>query len=236
LTLEPLPDSFAATRASLHALAEHVIAPARYRVDGHIGLVATAGGFGTPRFGNGERIRVDGTELAHERPGSTTRVAITTIAAAAQFLGISPGAPAEVYSPATTVAFDVHLAVAAESARALAAWIDFASSLLEEVRSAYSALAPTPVQMWPEHFDLSCDFGDADAGARANYGASPGDDAISDPYLYVGPWDAARRTGALGTRGFGAALTYDEVRGGASERAAGLEFYRDSAALLVGEP
>jgi hypothetical protein len=236
LTLEPLPDSFATTRSSLHALAEHVIAPARYRADGHIGLVATPGGFGTPHFGNDERIRVDGTELVHERPGSTTRVAITTIAAAAQFLGIAPGAPTEVYKPATDVAFDAHLAVTADGARALAAWIDFATSLLEEVRNAYSALAPTPIQMWPEHFDLSCDFGDADAGARANYGASPGDAAIPAPYLYVGPWDAARRTGALGTHGFGAALTYDDVRGGASERAAGLEFFRDGAALLVGEP
>jgi hypothetical protein len=236
LTLEPLPDSFATTRASLHALAEHVIAPARYRADGHIGLVATAGGFGTPRFGGDERIRVDGTELVQERPGSTTRVAITTIAAAAQFLGIEPGAPAEVYKPATDVAYDTHLAITADGARALAGWIEFATSLLEELRNAYSALAPTPIQMWPEHFDLSCDFGDADAGARANYGASPGDDAIPVPYLYFGPWDGARRTGALGTHGFGAALTYDELRAADNERPAGLEFFRDGAELLVGEP
>jgi hypothetical protein len=236
VTLELLPDSFAATRDSLHALAEHVIAPARYRADGHIGLVATSGGFGTPRFGTDERIRVDGTELVHERPGSTTRVAITTIAAAAKFLGIEPGAPQEVYKPATDVPYDAHLAITADGARALAAWIEFATSLLDEVRNAYSALAPTAVQMWPEHFDLSCDFGDADAGARANYGASPGDDAIPLPYLYVGPWDAARRTGALATHGFGAALTYDDLHGAGNERAAGLEFFRDSAALLVGEP
>ena len=55
------------------------IAPARYRADGHIGLVATPGGFGTPHFGDGERIRVDGSELVHERPGTTRRVPITTL-------------------------------------------------------------------------------------------------------------------------------------------------------------
>src|SRR5436853_7752133 len=85
----------------MHALAEHVIAPARYRADGHIGLVPTPGGFGTPTFGDGERVRVDGVELVHERPGTTTRVRITTIRAAAQFVGIPPRAPADVYKPTT---------------------------------------------------------------------------------------------------------------------------------------
>src|SRR6476469_7773794 len=98
--LEPLPDSFDAARDGLHALAEHVLAPARHRVDGHIGLVPTAGGFGTPTFGDGERVRVEGVELVHERPGTSTRVRITTLGAAAQFVGVPLGAPG-VYPPAT---------------------------------------------------------------------------------------------------------------------------------------
>jgi hypothetical protein len=199
-------------------------------------LVGTPGGFGTPHFGDDERIRVDGIELVHERPGSSRRVAITTIATAAQFLGIEPGAPVEVYKPATNVPYDAHLDVTADGVKALAAWIDFASTLLEDVRKTYSALAPTMIQMWPEHFDLGCDFGDADAGSRANYGASPGDEGITEPYLYVGPWDAARRTGALATHGFGAACTYNELIASSGAHAAGLEFMLDSAALLVGEP
>ena len=44
-------DAFIATRASLHTLAEHVLAPARHRVTGRIGLRATEGGFGAPPFG-----------------------------------------------------------------------------------------------------------------------------------------------------------------------------------------
>jgi hypothetical protein len=77
--LDPLPETFADTRAAMHALAEHVIAPARYRAEGRIGLIPTPGGFGTPTFGEGERVRVEGVELIHDRPGTTTRIGITTL-------------------------------------------------------------------------------------------------------------------------------------------------------------
>src|SRR5689334_13051456 len=109
--LEPLPDSFVATRDGMHALAEHVLAPARYRADSHIGLVPAAGGFGTPAFGDGERVRVDGAELVHERPGTSTRVRITTLGAAAQFVDVPLGVPADLYTPATTGDPELALAV-----------------------------------------------------------------------------------------------------------------------------
>ena len=234
--LEPLPPAFGATREALHALGEHVLAAARYRVDGHIGLVPSPGGFGTPTFGDGERVRVEGVELIHERPGSTRRVPITTLGDAAQFVGIPLGAPTEVYKPATACAPDISLQVDAEAARALAAWIDFAAGLLHDVRELYAGQTPTAVQLWPEHFDLSTDFGDRDAGTRANYGASPGDGALSEPYLYIGPWDTSRRTGAFAMYPFGAALTYEELRGALDARAAGRDFFRDGAALLLGAP
>jgi hypothetical protein len=234
--LEPLPPSFGATREGLHALAEHVLAPARYRVDGHIGLVPSPGGFGTPTFGDGERVRIEGTELVHERPGSTRRVSLTTLGDAAQFVGVPLGAPTEVYKPTTACLTDTSLAIAAEAARALAVWVEFASALLHELRDAYAGHSPSAVQLWPEHFDLSCDFGDRDAGTRASYGASPGDGTINQPYLYVGPWDGSRKTGPLATYRFGAAMTYDELRAALDARAAARDFYRDCAALLVGAP
>jgi hypothetical protein len=90
------------------------------------------------------------------------------------------------------------------------------------------------VQLWPEHFDLSTDFGDAGAGTRANYGASPGDDRIPEPYLYAGPWDVARRTGVFAAHPFGAALTYGELLAAGDPEGAAREFFRDAAALLVG--
>lgn len=42
---------------------------------------------------------------------------------------------------------------------------------------------PTPSTLWPEHFDLAI------VVARVNYGFSPGDAQIGEPYLYVGPFD-----------------------------------------------
>ncbi len=234
--LEPLPPTFGATREGLHAIAEHVLAPARYRADGHIGLVPTTGGFGTPTFGDGERVRIEGVELVHERPGSTRRVSITTLGDAAQFIGVTLGAPTEVYRPTTASLPDTSLSIDAAAARALAEWIDFVSVLLHELRDAYSGQSPSAVQLWPEHFDLACDFGDKDAGTRATYGASPGDRTINEPYLYASPWDEGRRTGPLAAQPFGAAMTYDELLQALEARAAARDFFRDSAALLVGGP
>jgi hypothetical protein len=234
--LEPLPDSFVAARDGMHALAEHVLAPARYRSDGHIGLVPTPGGFGTPTFGDAERVRVDGVELVHERPGTSTRVRITTVGAAAQFVGIPPGAPAEVYAPATPCNPDAPLSVEPEAASVLAAWIALGETLLDELRETYAAHDPTTATLWPEHFDLACALGDAAAGTRATYGASPGDDVVRQPYLYVGPWEERRRSGKLATHPWGAAMTYDELRTAGDAKGAGMDFFLEGAALLLGQP
>ena len=234
--LEPLPDSFIAARDGMHALAEHVLAPARYRSDGHIGLVPTPGGFGTPTFGDGERVRVDGVELVHERPGTSTRVRITTLGAAAQFVGISPGAPAEVYTPATPCDPDLSLALDADAANVLASWIALGESILDHLREAYAAHDATAAIIWPEHFDLAAELGDASAGTRATYGASPGDNAIAQPYLYVGPWEASRRSGKLAAYPWGAAMTYEELGAAADPKGAGIDFLLEGAALLLGQP
>ena len=234
--LEPLPAAFGETREALHALAEHVLAAARYHADGHISLVAAPGGFGTPEYGDGERLRIDGVEVVHERPGATTRVRITTLGDAAQFAGVALGAPTDVYKPMTACLPDAPLAVDTASVHALAAWLAFATELFTELRDAYAGQSPSAVLLWPEHFDLACELGDADAGTRANYGASPGDAAIAEPYLYVGPWDASRKTGRLDAYPFGAALTYAELRDSHEPRALARDFLFDCAALLLGAP
>jgi hypothetical protein len=234
--LPPLPDSFDAVRDGLHALAEHVLAPTRYRVDGHIGLVPTPGGFGTPMLGEGERVRVDGVELVSEHPGTSTRVRITTLGDAAAFVGTPLGVPANLYTPATPCVPDAPIAPDAEAALALAAWIAFGDSLLAELRETYGAHEPTGITIWPEHFDLACELGNVDAGTRANYGASPGDSAISQPYLYVGPQDPGRRTGKLAAYPFGAAITYDELNAAVEAKGAGMDFFLEGAALLLGQP
>jgi hypothetical protein len=234
--LEPLPDSFVATREGLHALAEHVLAPARYHAEGRIGLVPTAGGFGTPIFGDGERVRVEGTELVHERPGTTKRIGITTLAAAAQFVDVPLGAPTDVYKPATVGMPDVALAIDATAAQVLAAWYAFAALVLDELRETYGGHDPSDVTIWPEHFDAACELGDKAGGTRANYGASPGDAALSQPYFYVGPWDEAHRTGPFAAHPWGAGLAYDELRAVTDPRTRAVEFVMECAALLLGHP
>jgi hypothetical protein len=71
--IEPPPPGFAATRAALHAIAEHRVSPARAEVTGRIDLRATAGGFGTPVFDGDREVRVDGAELVVIARGEETR-------------------------------------------------------------------------------------------------------------------------------------------------------------------
>jgi hypothetical protein len=200
-----LPATFTAHRDAVHALAEHVLAAARYRVEGRIGLRPTPGGFGTPMFGAGEQVRVDGTELVSTRNAQESRAPITTLGAAAEFVGIPLGAPAEVFTPTTPADPDAPLPVDAEAGRALASWYETAVAALEQLHS------DTEVQLWPEHFDLGTEVGSVDARTRATVGASPGDAVLTEPYLYVGPWDAARRTGRFAEFPWGAALAFSDL-------------------------
>ena len=234
--LVPLPPEFATTRDALHALAEHVLCAARHRVTGRIGLRATLGGFGTPPFGDGERVRVEGIELVHEIAGETRRAPVTTLGAAAAFVGIPLGAPAGVFVPTTQADPDVLLAVDAGSATALASWYAFADARFADLRARHADQAPSETQLWPEHFDLATDLGDADAHTRANYGASPGDGGIAQPYLYAGPWDTTRRSGRFAEYSFGAAFTYAELRAASDPADAGARFLAECATALLSAP
>jgi hypothetical protein len=96
------PADLAATRAGLHRIAEHLLAATLYAATGEIGLIPAPGGFRTPPFGpDGRFLAVDGTELVVGDTVTTRRTALTTLRAAAGFAGVTPGAPAQVYQPAT---------------------------------------------------------------------------------------------------------------------------------------
>jgi hypothetical protein len=123
-----------------------------------------------------------------------------------------------------------------DTAHALAAWIAFGESLLVDLRETYAAHDPTIATLWPEHFDLACVVGDEAAGTKAAYGASPGDEVVAEPYLYVAPWDADRRTGKFAAYPFGAAVTYNELRASNDAKGTGMDFILEGAALLVGQP
>jgi hypothetical protein len=231
--LAELPPSFASTRDALHVLAEQVVSAAYFQATTHISLRPTPRGFGTPEYGHHERVRVDSTALVHERAGQTRRHQITSLRAASAFVGVPLGAPT-VYTPATSFPPDEPLPIDRDAALALADWYALSAALLNDLRSAHPDISSSDIQLWPEHFDLACELGDQDGGTRANYGASPGDTAIPEPYLYVGPWLPERRSGALGQYSFGAACTYSELRRVREAGAAGREFFESAIAQLVG--
>lgn len=222
--LAPLPAAFGATRASLHALAEHVLAPCRHGATGRIGLRYTHGGFGTPYLPGDRQVRVEAGALldgdgAHD---------LTTLGDAARFLGTGLGAPTEVFRPSTALVPDAPLIVDPDAARALGDWFGFCASVLEQLRADEGVDpghgAPSRLQLWPEHFDLAVDLGPE--GRRANFGGSPGDGEHPEPYLYVGPWEPRR--GEFWNEPFGASLSYGDLLRGAD----GLAFLRQGRALL----
>ena len=181
-------DAFVTTRRSWHTLAERVLAPARHRNSGHIGLRAAPGGLATPSFGAGRVLAVAGTELLVTEGGSTTRHPITTLRSAAAAVGIEADADTGVYTATTPSDPDAVLPVDANSATRLGDWVGFGAELLGQWRRTHAHDTPTDIQLWPEHFDLALDLGAE--GRRANYGASPGDADHPLPYVYVGPWNA----------------------------------------------
>lgn len=100
--------------------------------------------------------------------------------------------------------------------------------MLEELR-AETALEhdPTPPQLWPEHFDVAIELGSDAQGVRAGYGASPGDELHSEPYLYVVPWRAIVGGELWTTIVFtGAVLAYAELLAADNRRAAAPDFFR----------
>ena len=220
--LAPLPRAFVPTRRSLHTLAEHVVAPARHAANGKIGLRFTRRGFGTPYFGAGHQVRVEAGHLVIDGAEHTP----ATLGEAAILTGVPLGMPPDVYTPSTPGAPDTHLPVNPAAAEALGAWFGFGWSVLEQLRFDGRSLAPGRVQLWPEHFDPAVDLGEESTGRRASFGASPGDDAHPEPYLYVGPWE--KRTGAFwndGTFG-GAALSYATLLAADDQRETALAFFR----------
>ncbi len=235
--LPALPDRdlMVATRDALHAVAEYVMAPARRRANGKIGLRYTAGGFGTPFFGLDEQVRVEGSDVVVVRDGREERAPVTTVAAAARLVGIESGPPADLYQPAITVDPDAALAVDPYAARLLGDFFGFSCSVLEELR-AIAGATNTRTQLWPEHFDLSIDIGDETAGTRGTFGASPGDAAHPEPYLYVTHWtehvppDPFWNDTAFG----GSSLAYGTLLAVDGQRTTALDFFRTGLAVLGG--
>ena len=167
-----------------------------------------------------------------------TRVGITTLGAAAQFVGVPLGAPTErLHADDPVRARPVDRARRRHRARARGV------DRVRRRRCSSSCARPTPrTTRRPRRSGPSTSTSRASSatrrpGTRATYGASPGDEAIAEPYLYVGPWDdepphgQARRVPVRRRRSpTTSCAASDDAKG------AGMDFFLEGAALLLGQP
>jgi hypothetical protein len=190
-----------ATRNAWHRVAEHVLAAGQFAAAGRIELRIAPGGFSTTAGVDGRQLAIVGSELVVVDGDQRRTTPLTTVAACAAFAGVSPGLHGT-YPPATAPDPDAELRVDDAATRVLAAWFALGDAALRR----FAGATEEPV-LWPEHFDVGI------VVDKVNYGCSPGDDAIDEPYLYVGPHEGPPAPGdTFWNAPFGAAATAEEVR------------------------
>ncbi len=180
------------TRRSLHGAAELLLAGPQHRATGRIDLRVIGGGFATAAE---PPLRIEGGELITV----TKRLPLAghTYVDVAAAAGIEAGAPVGVYFGGPEVRPDETITLDDGSVR-------ITESGLAVGERALRAFVPgsEPV-LWPEHFDVAITV------AEVNYGVSPGDGYLAEPYAYVGPFEP--RQGEFWNAPFGAARTVAEL-------------------------
>ena len=238
--LGPLPDAFPSTRDALHRLALHVVYRARRDVNGKYGLRWTLGGFGTPFFGDDVQVRVEAGGLVRQAGDEVSVAPITSLAAAAEHVGVAldPEFDHGMNDVVDAGDVDADLGVDPAAVVALGEWYGFVTAVLEQVRADERAASPSRTQLWPEHFDVAVDLAwGAGDGQRVNLGGSPGDGFHAEPYLYVGPWGPQRPGSDDGywSAPFGAVLGLTDLLAagdGAAQRARAATFLHDGLRRL----
>ncbi len=204
MNFHPLPDAWTTERGILQRLATHVLGQARFRHDALFDLVPLPGGFGTPLVGpNRERVRLVGGSLFVERVvgddvrqlTATTQVvtvAGSSIADLCRAIGFEPDP--EFWVGNDTPALDdpdEMVRLDSVSAQVVGDWYLLGQRAIDDAVASVPDAQASVGRLWPEHFDFGIDLA-ARSGVRCNLGASAGDGFSDEPYLYVGPWDAAR--------------------------------------------
>lgn len=184
-----------ATRNSLHALAELVLAGPQHALTGRIILTVKPGGFGTVLEPD---LVIEGAELVTPA-GRRIPLDGRTIAAVAHDAGVVPHALDDVYSDGPGL--DEHHVLTVD-ARAAAEILDAFS----RADAALAEFAPDESRaLWPEHFDVGV------SRNEVNYGVSAGDSFLQVPYAYVGPWSRDGLDGPFWNAPFGAARPVAEI-------------------------
>ena len=164
-------DLLAATRRSLHGVAELVLAGPQYRATGRLRLGVVPGGFATTALS--PRLLVDGS-LVTGAEGLTAAIGGRTPRAIGAELGVAIGRPEGLYADGSGVDPDETLALDPGQAGVIIG----ALALGHDALVAFAA-GESPV-LWPEHFDVAIRVDDV------NFGVSPGDGFSAAPYAYVG--------------------------------------------------
>lgn len=200
------------TRTALHGIAELLLAGPQYAASGTIRLRVVPGGIATVAAPD---LRLEGTEIVGAHGRHPLRGRYAEIAAA---VGVTPRLLDDVYQDRAGVTADDEVYPDPNALRTLV-------EALAVGDAALRAFAPgeEPV-LWPEHLDVAISIGEV------NYGASPGDAHLPEPYAYVGPWRP--RTGEFWNQSFGAALPLSAF-GDADAVAA---FFREGAERAAGDP
>jgi hypothetical protein len=188
----PEPQARTRTRLGLHGVVELLLAGPQFATSGTIRLRVMPGGFGTVAAPD---VRVQGTELI----GPTGRHPLsgTTYAQLGAVVGVRPRSLGDVYSDSVSMEINDEVDLDLDHLQALC-------GALATGDHALRLLAPqeTPT-LWPEHFDVGITL------EQVNYGVSPGDSHLNDPYAYVGPWQP--RSGEFWGEPFGAARLIADV-------------------------
>ncbi|MDQ4053259.1 MAG: hypothetical protein M3237_11250 [Actinomycetota bacterium] len=200
------------TRLTLHGVAELLLAGPQYARSRTVRLRVVPGGIATVAEPD---LRIEGTELVSAQGRQPLRGSYAEIAAAA---GLTPRRLDDVYRDSVNVSAEDPIELDP----------DHVAMLLDGFAAGDAALrafAPDEVPvLWPEHFDVGI------SQAEVNYGYSPGDVTLSEPYVYVGPW--VGRSGPFWNQPFGAARPLAAFGGLDSVVA----FFREGAERAAADP
>jgi hypothetical protein len=190
------------TRESWHRVAEHVLAAGQFAASGTIRLRPYPGGFATAVGVAGRQLAVVGDRIAVIEDASIKSEPLTTLYRAAEFADVELGLHGS-YTPVTPVEPDAPLHVDPVAATRLADWFALADVALRRFTEEQGQ--PMEPVLWPEHFDLGVVL------ERVNHGFSPGDAAMPQPYLYVGPHEGPPSDHPFWNASFGASIAISRI-------------------------
>ena len=217
------------TRGALHGVAELLLAGPQRRANRSIKLVVTADGFSTGDLAAPPwRIALRGTDLVvgthagtHEERSIPLR---GTFAEIADAIGVTAEPPVNSYPPASGQQPTDSPHIDAIAAQILVSALKLGDQACRALAAKHAATDPPVPVLWPEHFDVGITL---DA---VNYGVSPGDNVIAQPYAYVGPHTP--RTGEFWNQPFGAARVMTEF----DNAEAVVAFFEEGRSQALDEP